>query len=61
VGNGENCEKSEVSTKTKSLYFEGATTLRLPADEQIRILAGTVSDEGRAVLHAYPLFDTLQR
>lgn len=40
---------------------EGATTLTLPANERIRILAVTVSDEGEAVQAAPPLFDTLQR
>jgi alpha-mannosidase len=39
----------------------GATTLTLPANDRIRILAVTVSDEGNAVRPAQPLFDTLQR
>ncbi len=39
----------------------GATTLTLPDNERIRILAVTVSDEGKAVRPAHPLFDTLQR
>jgi alpha-mannosidase len=39
----------------------GAATLTLPANEQVRILAVTASDEGPAVRAAQPLFDTLQR
>lgn len=39
----------------------GATTLTLPANDRIRVLAVTVSDEGPAVRPAQPLFDTLQR
>ena len=39
----------------------GATTLNFPDDDRIRVLAVTVSDEGRAVRPAQPLFDTLQR
>jgi alpha-mannosidase len=39
----------------------GATTLTLPDNGRIRILAVTVSDEGGAVRPAHPLFDTLQR
>jgi alpha-mannosidase len=39
----------------------GATTLTLPNDERIRVLAVTVSDEGPMVRQAHPLFDTLQR
>ncbi len=37
----------------------GAKTLTLPADERLRILALTVSDEGPPVLPARPLYDTL--
>ena len=39
----------------------GATTLTLPNDERIRVLAVTVSDESSMVRPAHPLFDTLQR
>ncbi len=39
----------------------GAKTLTLPDNDRIRVLAVTVSDEGRAVRPAQPLFDTLQR
>ncbi len=39
----------------------GATTLTLPENERIRILAVTVSDEGVPVKPAQPLFDTLER
>ncbi len=39
----------------------GATTLTLPENERIRILAVTVSDEGGPVKPAHPLFDTLER
>jgi len=39
----------------------GTTTLTLPDDERIRVLAVTVSDEGPMVRPARPLFDTLQR
>jgi len=39
----------------------GATTLMLPDNDRVRILAVTVSDKGGAVHPAHPLFDTLQR
>lgn len=39
----------------------GATTLTLPDDDRIRVLAVTVSDEGAAVRPVQPLFDALQR
>ena len=39
----------------------GATTLTCPDNDRIRVLAVTVSDEGRAVRPAQPLYDTLQR
>jgi alpha-mannosidase len=39
----------------------GAKTLTLPDDEKIRVLAVTVSDEGRQVRPARPLYDTLER
>ncbi|MCX6561215.1 MAG: glycosyl hydrolase-related protein [Candidatus Aminicenantes bacterium] len=39
----------------------GATTLTLPENDRIRILAVTVSDEGRAVRPVQPLFDTLEK
>ena len=39
----------------------GATTLTLPDNDRIRILAVTVSDEGPAVRPAHSLFDTLER
>jgi alpha-mannosidase len=39
----------------------GATTLTLPVNERIKILAATVSKEGAAVRPAAPLYDTLQR
>jgi alpha-mannosidase len=39
----------------------GATTLTLPMNERIKLLAVTVSNEGAPVLPAAPLYDTLQR
>jgi alpha-mannosidase len=39
----------------------GATTLTLPANERIKILAVTVSNEGEPVRPVAPLYDTLQR
>jgi alpha-mannosidase len=39
----------------------GATTLTLPDDEKIRVMAVTVSDEGVRVRLAQPLFDTIER
>ena len=39
----------------------GATTLTLPDDERIRVLAVTVSNESAMVRPAHPLFDTLKR
>ncbi len=39
----------------------GASSLTLPNDPRIRVLAVTVSDEGPAVRPAQPLFDTLER
>jgi alpha-mannosidase len=39
----------------------GATTLTLPVNDRIRVLAITVSDEGPAVRPAHPLYDTLER
>jgi alpha-mannosidase len=39
----------------------GATTLQLPTNERIKILAMTVSKEGQAVRPAAPLYDTLQK
>lgn len=39
----------------------GATTLTLPDNDRIRVLAVTVSGEGRPVRPAHPLFDTLER
>jgi len=38
----------------------GATTLTLPDDERVRVLAVTVSDEGGRVRPSQPLFDTLE-
>jgi alpha-mannosidase len=40
---------------------KGATTLTLPANEKIRVLAVTVSDETGEVRPARPLHDTLER
>jgi alpha-mannosidase len=37
-----------------------ATTLTLPNDERIHVLAVTVSDEGPAVSPAKPLYDVLE-
>ena len=39
----------------------GATTLTLPSNERIKILAVTVSKEGEMVRPVAPLYDTLQR
>ncbi|HVF68084.1 MAG TPA: glycoside hydrolase family 38 C-terminal domain-containing protein [Pyrinomonadaceae bacterium] len=39
----------------------GATTLTLPSDERVRVLAVTVSDEGGRVRPSQALFDTLER
>jgi len=39
----------------------GATTLTLPDNDRIRILAVTVSNEGRTVRPVQPLYDTLKR
>lgn len=39
----------------------GAKTLTLPADDKLRVLAITVSDEGAPVRPAQPLYDTLGR
>ncbi|HYG79947.1 MAG TPA: glycoside hydrolase family 38 C-terminal domain-containing protein, partial [Pyrinomonadaceae bacterium] len=39
----------------------GASTLTLPDNDKIRILAVTVSDEGEQVRPAHPLYDTLER
>lgn len=39
----------------------GATTLTLPADDQIRVMAVAVSDELDSVRPAQPLYDTLER
>ena len=39
----------------------GAKTLTLPDDDQLRVMAVTVSDEGARVLPARPLYDTLER
>ena len=36
----------------------GASTLTLPDDEQVRILAVTATDEGAPVQPAQPLYDT---
>lgn len=38
-----------------------ATSLTLPANEKIRIMAVTVSDEGMRVVPSHPLYDTLER
>ena len=40
---------------------EGATTLTLPDNERIRILAISVADESGKVVPAAPLYDTLER
>jgi len=40
---------------------DGATTLTLPNNERVRVLAVTLSDEGATVRPAHPLYDTLQR
>ncbi|HEX8282322.1 MAG TPA: glycoside hydrolase family 38 C-terminal domain-containing protein [Pyrinomonadaceae bacterium] len=39
----------------------GARTLTLPADESLRIMAATVSDERESARPARPLYDTLER
>ncbi len=39
----------------------GTTTLTLPVNDRIRIMAMTVSTEGAQVLPAQPLYDTLER
>jgi alpha-mannosidase len=39
----------------------GARELTLPADERVRVMAVTASDEAHAVRPAQPLFDALER
>jgi alpha-mannosidase len=39
----------------------GATTLTLPDNKRIRILAATVAKEAPQVTPAHPLYDTLER
>jgi alpha-mannosidase len=40
---------------------EGATSLTLPRNDRIRVLAMTVTDEGVTVRPATPLYDMLDR
>jgi alpha-mannosidase len=40
---------------------QGATTLTLPDNDRIRILAISVADEAGSVTPAQPLYDTLER
>ena len=40
---------------------EGVTSITLPANDRVRILAATVSDQGAPVRPAAPLYDTLVR
>jgi alpha-mannosidase len=39
----------------------GARTITLPENDKIRVLAATVSNEGRALIEGQPLYDTLER